>query len=145
VISRAVQLALFMVVGCHRTPSDAGTARCAFCGMRIPSDSHWAAGAVGQAGQPLAFDAPGCLFRYRASSAGAGLRGGWVTEYYGSAGTHTPIDAVEFMVGSDVVGPMGPDLIPVDPSRADGFRRDHHPRATYRADDITATVLSSLQ
>lgn len=112
--------------------------------MRIPPGSHWATGALDANGHALAFDTPGCLFRYRASSRGPGLHDAWVTEYYGPAGVRTNATAVQFVVGSDVPGPMGPDLIPVDPSRVEAFRRDHHAREAYAFDAVTADVLRTL-
>lgn len=112
--------------------------------MRIPRGSHWATGALDANGHALAFDTPGCLFRYRASSRGAGLHDAWVTEYYGPAGVRTSAAGVQFVVGSDVPGPMGPDLVPVESARLDAFRRDHHARAAYPFDAVTADVLRAL-
>jgi hypothetical protein len=112
--------------------------------MRIPRGSHWAAGAIANDGHALAFDTPGCLFRYRFSPRGTGMRDPWVTEYYGSAGTRTPAPSVRYVVGSDVIGPMGPDLIPVESARIDTFVRDHHGRASLAFDAITADTISHL-
>jgi nitrous oxide reductase accessory protein NosL len=36
---------------------------------------------------------------------------------------------MRFVVGSDIVGPMGPDLVPVDAARAERFTKDHGGRA----------------
>lgn len=112
--------------------------------MRIPAGSHWAAGATGEHGRPVVFDTPGCLFRYRLSAAGRQAREPWVTEYYGPAGPRTPATTVRYVVGSDVVGPMGPDLIPVDPGRIEPFRRDHHARAVYTFESVTEEILRAL-
>ncbi len=67
-----------------------------------------------------------------------------MTEYYGPAGTRTPVAAVRFVVGSDVVGPMGPDLVPVDPARVESFRRDHHARSVLAFESVTEDVLRAL-
>lgn len=104
--------------------------------MRIPAGSHWAAGATREDGQPVAFDTPGCLFRYRRSVTGRRTFNPWVTEYYGVAGVRTPATNVRFVVGSDVVGPMGPELVPVDPARIDAFRRDHHASADHAFESL---------
>jgi hypothetical protein len=37
-----------------------------------------------------------------------------------------PTDDVRFVTGSDVVGPMGPDLVPVAAESAARFARDHN-------------------
>jgi nitrous oxide reductase accessory protein NosL len=48
----------------------------------------------------------------------------WVTEYYGR--TRRAFDQVVYVDGSDVLGPMGADLVPVAPrERAEEFVRDH--------------------
>ncbi len=33
--------------------------------------------------------------------------------------------SVRFVIGSDVIGAMGPDLVPVDPARVAKFEKDH--------------------
>jgi hypothetical protein len=134
---------LAALAACHRTATQSDS-RCAFCGMRISRDSHWAAGATAGDGHVVAFDTPGCLFRYRFSPRGTGLRDAWITEYYGRAGARTPAGSVRFVVGSDVVGPMGPDLVPVDRARVDAFVRDHHAREAFDYDAVNADVVSRL-
>ncbi len=47
------------------------------------------------------------------------------------------------MAGSDVIGPMGDDLVPVAPERADAFVRDHGGRVI-DATDIDGPLLRSL-
>jgi hypothetical protein len=37
-----------------------------------------------------------------------------------------PADALRFVEGSDVVGPMGPELVPVATENAGRFTRDHN-------------------
>jgi hypothetical protein len=112
--------------------------------MRIAAGSHWEAGAVGADGRALAFDTPACVFRYRFSPRGAGLREAWMTEYYGPAGVRTDARTLRYVAGSDLVGPMGPDLVPVHPDRVATFRRDHRGRADYAFDAVTPAVLSAL-
>ena len=41
------------------------------------------------------------------------------------------------------MGPMGPDLVPVDPSRVTKFLRDHGADRAYRLDEITLEVLQA--
>ena len=49
------------------------------------------------------------------------------------------------MIGSDVLGPMGHELVPLA-TRADAedFVKDHKGRRILRFDDVTAEVLAQL-
>jgi len=53
-------------------------------------------------------------------------------------------DSLRFVIGSDVVGPMGADLVPVDPARVAKFMSDHHGARALALAEITPDVLSSL-
>lgn len=67
----------------------------------------------------------------------------YVTEYY----RLTPIDARKafYVMGSDVYGPMGRELIPFEKeSEAREFMTDHHGKATLRYNDITASIIRGL-
>jgi nitrous oxide reductase accessory protein NosL len=66
-----------------------------------------------------------------------------VTEYYD---LH-PINALKafFVVGSDVYGPMGRELIPFTTrSDAEGFLKDHKGRLILRFEDITPKLIATL-
>ena len=52
--------------------------------------------------------------------------------------------SVRFVIGGDVVGPMGPDLVPVDPPRASKFIQDHGADRALELDEITPQVLASI-
>jgi hypothetical protein len=134
-------IAALALAACRR---DAGASRCAYCGMRIDARSHWNAGALDAAGHALNFDTPGCLFRYRFGPHGAGVRDPWVTEYYGAVGRRSDARSLRYAVGSDVIGPMGPDLVPLDPARADTFATDHHARTVIPYELVTLDVLRGL-
>ena len=50
------------------------------------------------------------------------------------------------MVGGDVQGPMGPDLVPVDPARATKFVQDHSAdRVSLALAEVTPAVISGLK
>lgn len=116
--------------------------RCSHCGMRIDPSSAWRADLVAADGSRTSFDTPRCALtswrsgKVRATSMRA-------QEYYDRVFR----DGVElrFVVGGDVVGPMGPDFVPVDPSRATKFIQDHGADRALRLDEITLEVLSSLR
>ena len=99
------------------------TGRCAHCGMLVAGD--WlACGATMPDGRAVVFDTPKCLFGSLGGRDGAGASEVWVTEYYGR--TRRAFDQVVYVDGSDVLGPMGADLVPVAPrERAEEFVRDH--------------------
>ncbi len=72
------------------------------------------------------------------------MRDEWVTEYYGPAGRRTNARAVRYVAGSDAIGPMGADLIPVDPAHEVTFMRDHHGQRAYSFAEISAEVVRNL-
>lgn len=91
-------------------------------------------------GARLDFDGPRDLFRYlqEASRQFPGrtlteVREVWVTEYYSAQ----PVLATEvyFIAGSDVLGPMGQELVPVrGVKQAETFMRDHGGSRLFRFD-----------
>jgi copper chaperone NosL len=119
-------------------------ARCRHCGMRVPPDSRWRAGARAADGAALVFDTPGCLHRFRLSPPGAGMRDPWVVEYYGPTERQTDATSVRYVAGSRVRGPMGPDVIPLAPESVDRFRRDHGGREPLGFLQITQAILDAM-
>ncbi len=108
--------------------------------MKIDPASRWRAELVADAGVTYEFDTPRCaLLAWRTSRVKArALR---VQEYYG--GGWKDGREVRFVFGSDVVGPMGTDVIPVDPLRAEAFLRDHHGALSLELEAITPERLLS--
>jgi hypothetical protein len=64
-----------------------------------------------------------------------------VREYYDAKGPMRDASTLRFVVGGDVVGPMGPDLVPVEPSRVTKFIQDHGADRAYTVDEISPEVL----
>lgn len=116
--------------------------RCKHCGMKIDPASAWRADLVATDGTTTSFDTPRCaLTSWRSGkSQAASLR---VQEYYER--TWRSADELRFVIGGDVVGPMGPDLVPVEPSRATKFIQDHGADRALRVDEITADVLAAMK
>ncbi len=116
--------------------------RCKHCGMRIDPSSAWRADLVGVDGTATSFDTPRCaLTSWRSGkSQGASLR---VQEYYERRWRSA--DELRFVIGGDVIGPMGPDLVPVDPARATKFIQDHGADRALRLDEITTDVLTNMK
>ncbi len=131
-------LLLGLLYACSSEAQSVG--RCALCGMRV-DPSGLVAGATGVDGASLAFDSAKCLFRYRFEHESA--RDAWVSDYYSRG--HLSIDAAFFVLGSDVSGAMGADLIALSRAEdAERFSREHHGTAVLRLPDVTRAVIDAL-
>ncbi len=139
-LSAALTLPL---VACKGTAAsaDAPPGRCAHCGMKLDPSSAWLSERVLPDGKKLSYDTPRCALLARAKDRAAGtLR---VQDFY----DRKWYDASElrFVTGSDVLGPMGPDLVPVDPARSAKFVQDHKGERALRLDEISQTTLDDLK
>jgi nitrous oxide reductase accessory protein NosL len=132
-------LAVAVSASCKSKSGPQTDLRCKHCGMKIDQTSPWRAELVAVEGTTIAFDTPRCaLTSWRSGkSQAARLR---VQEYYERRWRDA--DELRFVIGGDVVGPMGPDLVPVDPARATKFIQDHSADRALRLDEITMDVLS---
>ena len=132
-----------------RQPSE--TSRCPVCGMLVGPHLDWLAQIVRADGEVLFFDGAKDLFRFlldpeRQPPAESPREDAvlFVTSYY----DRKPIRArdAQFVIGSDVLGPMGAELIPhPDREAAEEFRRDHGGSAVLGFHEITREILSQLQ
>ncbi len=100
--------------------------------MKIDPSSPWVS-YLELEGKELAFDTPRCAFtawrRANRGTAGARFR-----EYYSQQ--IESADELRFVAGSDVVGPMGPELVPVATATAAQFARDHNGAPPKSAADV---------
>jgi hypothetical protein len=111
--------------------------RCAQCGMRVDVAPAWLAG-HGEA----RFDGPKCLFRWAAEH-DADPSTGFGTDYYDT--TRVTLGEAFFVVGSDVLSPMGDDLVPLrSREHAERFARDHGGRVISLS-EIDAALLRDLR
>lgn len=123
-------------ISCKTKPKDA---RCGHCGMKIDHESAWRAEIVGADGAVASFDTPRCaLTWWRTKAPSSTVR---LQEYYERSWRNA--DELRFMIGGDVVGPMGPDLVPVDPSRSTKFIQDHGADRALRLEEVTIDVLTN--
>lgn len=124
------------VVACGRRGE-----RCALCGMTIDPQSTWRADLVSPSGEVRHYDSPRCALRaWRSGQFDAtSLR---VVEYYERRWTDG--GDVVFVLGSDVLGPMGADLVPVDPNHATKFASDHAAGRPVRLASITRELLDQM-
>jgi hypothetical protein len=135
---RSVLLALVFALATMGASCKRQEDRCAYCGMKVKPDSSWRAI---ETGGKHAFDTPRCAF-------GAKLEGKEpigaleMQDYYDR--TMRPASELRFVAGSDVIGPMGPDLVPVKPDMVDKFVKDHGKTAVYRDSEVTRAVVDGL-
>jgi nitrous oxide reductase accessory protein NosL len=124
--------------------------KCPVCGMFAAKYPDFVAEIVFKDGTYAVFDGAKDLFkyyldltRYNPSKKPSDIRSIFVTDYYAVKAT----DAVSafFVVGSDVYGPMGRELIPfVTENDAQEFMRDHAGKQVLRFGDVNAEVLKTL-
>ena len=116
--------------------------KCPVCGMFVYKYPDWVAEIVFTDGSRAVFDGAKDLFRYFFDSRRFGGTKGrgdvavvFVTDYY----TLEPIDGKPafYVIGGDVYGPMGKELIPFE-RRADAeeFLRDHGGRRIIVFDEV---------
>jgi nitrous oxide reductase accessory protein NosL len=134
------------VTAAEAPPAPGPKDRCATCGMFVAKYPNWVAVIEYADGSRRYFDGPKDLFRFRAKGDGPAVEENeiWVTDYY----TTRPVKAREavFVRGSDVLGPMGAELVPLSSvEHAESFRADHGGGDPLGFDDIDAVVLQSLE
>jgi copper chaperone NosL len=123
---------------------------CPVCGMFVAKYPEWVAAVVFKDGHTHYFDGAKDLFKFMRDIAGYAPGHGSadmaivaVTDYYGVK----TLDArgAFFVVGSDVLGPMGHELVPLA-SKADAeeFMADHKGKRILTFDQVGAELLKSL-
>lgn len=125
--------------------------KCPVCGMFVSKYPEWTATVVFRDGGAVHFDGAKDLLRYllepgryTKGRAAADVARTFVTDYY----TVRPTDAREawFVEGSDVLGPMGRELIPfARKADAEEFMTDHHGRRLLRLGEIDRALLGELE
>ncbi len=123
---------------------------CPICGMLVAKYPAWVAALRFRTGEVHYFDGAKDLFKFltdlprwapgkRREDVGDVL----VTEFYGLQ----RIDAARahFVIGSDVLGPMGHELVPLaSRAEAEEFVRDHKGRRILQYADLTPDLLARL-
>lgn len=110
--------------------------------MFVEKYRSWTATVVLEDGSQLFFDGPKDMFRFlldpaRFGHAGSSISRVFVTDYY----TTRLIDARQatFVAGSDVMGPMGHELVPLGTAdEAETFMKDHGGSGRFAFDEVTA-------
>lgn len=114
---------------------------CATCGMPTQEYPEWAASLTSGQGEEH-FCSSRCMFSRLQDTVNRpqDITALQVTDYY----DNKPIDARKafYVIGSDQMGPMGPELIPFAQERAASeFMKDHAGKRMLRFEQVDATVL----
>ena len=125
--------------------------RCPVCGMIVAPYPDWIGQVRHDDGATVFFDGCKDLFKYLLSvdryapeRDRKSVASVFVTNYYD--GETIAARNAFFVVGSNVMGPMGPELVPHRTEDAAGdFLRDHEGLRILRFDEITEAVLRELQ
>jgi nitrous oxide reductase accessory protein NosL len=127
--------------GGHGGHGAGGTGRCALCGMRVTRGAAFSSGAHEASGGEVLFDSVKCMFRWLGQHTDA--RDPWVTEHLGRS--ERPARDVLYVMGTDIEGPMGADLVPVDTrEHAEQIRTSHHGTRVIAFAEVTSDVLDDL-
>lgn len=126
------------------------TDRCPVCGMFVYKYSKWVARIVFGDGSAYFYDGAKDMFKhifnvpkYTPGNSAEAITGIHVTDYY-------DVELIEarsayYVIGSDVLGPMGYELLPLkDLKSAQEFLQDHKGKSILRFQDVTEEVIKSL-
>lgn len=123
---------------------------CPVCGMFVAKYPEWIGTVLYQDGHAHHFDGAKDLFKYLLDMPQwapkhrvEDIATIGVTEYYGL----TRIDARSawYVIGSDVLGPMGHELVPLETREdAEEFMRDHTGKRILRFDEVAFPLLKKL-
>jgi len=125
--------------------------RCPVCGMFVYKYPKWAAGFVFKSGASYFHCCPKCMLhnllhvpKYQPGETRENVCQIWITEYY----TTKQTDAYEvlFVVGTNLVGPMGLDLIPVrGRTAAETLKKDYQGEFIVTLDEVSAEMLDRVR
>lgn len=139
-----------VLAGPVQAPDPEATSTCPVCGMFVAKYPEWIATVLYRDGHTHHFDGAKDLFKYlldlprwAPGHESSQIRLIAVTEYYSLA----RIDAQKawYVTGSDVLGPMGHELIPLDSRQAaEEFKSDHGGRRILQFEAIDLPLLQAL-
>lgn len=151
VISLTLTLALsFSYGGERKSISPSAKDKCPVCGMFVAKYPDFLSEILFKDGSSLFFDGTKDMFKcyfnlkkYRPSKNLSEIDSIYVTSYYNL----TLIDGAKayYVIGSDIYGPMGRELIPFEKEAdAKEFMKDHKGQSILRFIDVTANIIRGL-
>jgi len=131
-------------------PPPAPDAKCPVCGMFVAKYPEWIATVTFADGHADHFDGAKDMFKYladlsayRPGHQGDDVTGVYVTEYYGLE--RIPAGDAVFVAGSDVLGPMGHEFVPLASAEdATDFVKDHGGVWVLRFDEVTPDKIQAV-
>ncbi len=150
-----ILLSLFLIISTARAleikpvqpqPGD----KCPVCGMFVAKYPDWVCEIMYQDGTVLFFDGSKDLFKFyfephkfKSNKQRQDIKAIYVTEYYDLSFIEA-INAL-YVIGSDVYGPMGLELVPFKTEKdAKEFLRDHHGKKIISFNDIDFSLIKTL-
>ena len=144
-------IALPVLAGEKAPPQPAATDKCMVCGMFVAKYPDWTGAIAFKDSTTRFFDGPKDLFiyyfaikKYEPKRNPADIDNIWVKDYY----TLSFIDARKafYVIGSDVLGPMGKELIAFSSAAdAKAFLKDHGGKKVLQFKEITPEVMKELE
>ncbi|MBF0563629.1 MAG: nitrous oxide reductase accessory protein NosL [Nitrospirae bacterium] len=116
--------------------------KCPVCGMLVHPYTQWSAQIIFKDGTYAFFDGPKDMFKYyldipkyNKSKTSADISDIYVTEYYSTKVMKA--DGVTFVSGSDVMGPMGKELVAITNDKVKTFTSDHKGVKALKFSEVT--------
>jgi nitrous oxide reductase accessory protein NosL len=146
----ALTLPYAVVSGQFELPKPKPSDTCPVCGMFVAKYHAWVATVLYKDGHADHFDGTKDLFKYlldmpkwAPDHRTEDIAKIGVTEYYGLS--LIDANAAYYVIGSDVLGPMGHELIPLESKMdAEEFLQDHSGTAILRFNQVTLGLLQKL-
>ncbi len=125
--------------------------RCSVCGMFVAPYPNWVAMVEFKDGSSAFFDGPKDMFiyffdlpQYKPATTADDIAAMYVTEYYTTRLLN--VKEVFLVTGSDVMGPMGQELVPVEgKENAETFLRDHGGKKIMQFDGLGLSEIFAEQ
>ncbi|EAY26324.1 nitrous oxide reductase accessory protein NosL [Microscilla marina] len=128
----------------HNHSKGKAAADCLHCGMPSAEFPKWKVKVTAKAGD-IWYCSPRCMFISTLDKAKAPkeIQAIKVVEYYNTK----PIDGktAYYVTGSDILGPMGHDLVPLkDKAAADDFKKEHKGAKVLKFDEVTMETVKAM-
>lgn len=132
----------FLLVNACTDKKNAENTRCAQCGMPVEEFPAWR-GKIAGPSAVKHYCSPRCLFINIRMQGLAQTDTVLVTDYYEQQLTDGR--QAFYVIGSDIIGPMGHDLVPLSTRQAaEDFMREHQGKQILRFDQVTLETVKNL-
>ena len=134
---------LLLIGACTSKKNSASSKhRCANCNMVVEKYPNWIEKAVVTGGDTLYFDGPRCMFKILLETS-KNIQTVLVKDYYNLK--YTDGRTAFYVTGSDILGPMGNELIPFSSEQAaNDFLSEHKGKRIVRFDDVDMKLVMKL-